>query len=340
MEKEILTRVDEVWNEICPNEVKPTTMVWLKVQGKNTPNGCIVLMILDEDKRYPVALVKIPRTPDYTRQIELECDSINSINKRITDNETKAHVPTGAVLTTVAGKKVLIEGACDGHPMVREFLDDNAIKSMSQTMSNWQIAFSKSSMSEDVEFTPEIIEQHVSSILSRLKEESLDSFNMLSSGSKEYFEYLGSRLEGKKIKLVQQHGDFSAYNILVQMRGIHLSDYSVIDWEDYSIALPIFDLNHFFIINSNLVTLSGSATEKYKKYILASSWYRDMYLNAVDEYTNALSIDKQVYWSLSPLYFVEMANRALSSGRQQGETVQQWIAWCNDFIEDISNFTA
>ncbi|MFK5894474.1 MAG: phosphotransferase [Pseudomonadota bacterium] len=333
MEKDILVRVSEVWDEICPCKTKPVSMVWMKVQGKNTPKGCIVLMVLDEIRHLPVAIVKIPRTPEFTEQIELEFNSINAVNKLIMDKQTKAHVPSGAVIVSVAGKKVLIESACDGHPMVREFLDSNAIKNMSQSMVDWQIEFSKATNSNEIEFTTDNINKHVTSVLKRLKETSKETYELLSPLSVEYFTTLESKLEGKKLKLVQQHGDFNAYNILVNMSGDTMFDFSVIDWEDYSVTLPIFDINHFFICNSNLVSLSGSATDKYKDHIINSSWYQDMYINSVDKYIKALALDEDVYWMLTPLYFIEMANRVFAESRQQGETAPQWISWGNEFIE-------
>lgn len=329
MEKEIIENVRKHWGKISQAKSTPDAMVCLKLQGKKSNNGSIIVLVIEAKTQEGVALAKIPRDPGYTAQIQDEFNAFTNLDKYDFSEDVKVSMPAGAVVVKVAGSDVLIEGACKGFPAVREFTGRQSIEQVYQNVLPWYGNFSAATLSDE----NTSLEGRLS-LLTEFQSKFPDLYKLLNESSVEYYSSLVANVNDLSAPSVFQHGDFNAYNILIQKEGENYSGFAVIDWEDgMDGALPVYDLNHYFICNANLVEQMGSATDKYQKFILSPGWYQDLYIKSVEDYSSKISMDIDLYWSLTPLYFIHMAMAVCSDKRQEGDTAPQWISWANDFIE-------
>jgi hypothetical protein len=108
----------------------------------------------------------------------------------------------------------------------------------------------------------------------------------------------------------------------------------LIDWEDYrDQQLPIHDLNHFFISNSNLLGEGMAPEDSYANLLLNKGWYHDLYERALNSYAANNLVDHNTFLALTPLYFIDMCLRMSDVQRAQQDTESTWIKRLNKFIE-------
>lgn len=105
----------------------------------------------------------------------------------------------------------------------------------------------------------------------------------LSASNHDYLRRLPSTVAGLRLRLCAQHGDFNAYNVLVDDRRNCPRQFSIIDWEDFRThQLPIHDLNHFFTSNSHALGGRTSPEDSYSRFVLSEGWYRELYLRTLE----------------------------------------------------------
>lgn len=333
MEKEIFDSVRHHWEELNGNAPVPRDFLLLKVQGKLARNASLVGLVLDVSQREPVAVVKVPRNPAYTGNIEAEAAGLAGVKRSTLSDEVLRHIPYGTVLGRTANQTILLQSACKGHSMVRELTTRKRVEHLYGKIIDWMIELHAAGL-KNLTLGDAELARWVNPTIRRLKQELPVTYESFSDHTKYYLASLGDRIRGRRIAITQQHGDFNAHNVLVSIKGATLAHFWLIDWEDYSEQeLPILDLNHFFVSNSKVLDGRGSAESTFSKFILSQGWYRDLYVRAVQLYTQRCFMDEDVFWALTPLYFVSMCLRVTDEGREEGHTVGVWARRAEAFIE-------
>ncbi len=340
MDHEIFKRLSENWQEFWPDKPVPHGFHLMKVQGKFTPNACIVALILDAEARCPVAVVRIPRNPKYTRHIEAEHDCTKALVSQGLSDEVLRHVPRGSVLASACGRQIHLQGTCSGHSMVREFTSHEHVRSLYPSILSWMRDFHEQ-CAQKMALEGDNLSRHILDEIERIKKEVPEMYASLSEIAKNHFQALPDKVKGNKVTLTRQHGDFNAHNTLVQMKDGVLGDFAIIDWEDSSAEqLPIHDLNHFFISNSKLLMQGESAESTFDEFILSPGWYQDLYIESVRVFSERGLIDEDTFWRLTPLYLLGMCARVNEYGRQQGNTAAIWLKRTELFINSFPKLQA
>lgn len=158
-------------------------------------------------------------------------------------------------------------------------------------------------------------------------------YEALAKRTKDYLSSLGSRVYGKTAALTRQHGDFNAHNLLLQEQSPR---FFLVDWEDFSpCELPIHDLNHFFVSNSKVLGEGGDAQSTFRNALLTEGWYQDLYRDAVRQQSHRGVIEEDLFWQLTPLYFLRMCLRVTDEARDEGHTADVWARRADAFIADF-----
>ena len=337
LERQVCELVRLHWNDLHPDISKPGPLVFLKVQGKTSPNAAIIGLILDENSRCPVAVSKIPRNPLLAPGMQHEYAAMVNLRNSITKKTILDKITCNGSMAEVDGISILLQAAGNGHPMVREMISRKAIEELYGKIIPWMFEFHTDGM-EDCLIEGDVLHDLVEKPIACFLEAS--SFllgDTLSSRATQYLVDLPQKVKGKKVRLCRQHGDFNAHNVLVTFNKNRLIDFTLIDWEDYKQRqLPVFDLNHFFTSNSKLVGTGLSAEESYNQLILREGWYRGLYRNAVAAYEGSGVISSSLFWALTPIYFISMCLSMTEIQRDQKNTVNTWARRLNAFIDRYS----
>ncbi len=339
LENQVCSSIKAHWDELHPTVVKPQSLIFLKIAGKTSPNASIIGLILDDRSRLPVAVCKIPRNPQCSPGIVKEYAAMIEIKETVVDEDILCHVTCRGMLIELNGINILIQEAGTGHPMVREMISRESIEHLYGKILPWMYRFHNSG-SIDCLLKGETLDEMVTAPIRRFFEDPQNfSNNLLSKKTREYLDNLPRKMEGKKLRLCRQHGDFNAHNLLVTMDNRGLYSFKLIDWEDYrSRQLPIYDLNHFFISNSKVIGKGVSVDGAFDQLIIQDGWYRNLYLTAVAAYERHGVINSKIFWALSPVYFVAMCLSMVDVQRDQKDTIKTWIHRLNAFIENFSGY--
>ena len=333
LERSVCDLVKKHWVDLHPNRQAPDSLVFLKVAGKTSTNAAIIAMIIDASIQRPVAIAKIPRNPRLAPGLEHEYEAMLDLRESIHDTDILAHIPYHGTVAAINGVKILIQAAGNGYPMVREMNSRETIEALYARILSWMFAFHSDGAEEcllEGENLRELVESPITQFMEKFGNLSSD---VLSNKARQCLTEIPKKVTGQKIHLCRQHGDFNAHNILVDYNGKLLNDFSLIDWEDYQPRqLPIHDLNHFFTSNSHLLRFGMSPVESYAKLVLSDGWYRDLYVRAVADYELRGLIDRETFWILVPLYFIEMCFRIADVQREQQDTALTWVKRMNAFI--------
>jgi hypothetical protein len=333
MEKEIFNRVVDHWNILGQGSPVPKDIVLVKVHGKLGKNACVVALVLDAMRREAVAVVKVPRNPSYTRQVEAEAEGLAIAHRSGLSPKVLKHIPSGTVLTRASGQVILLQTACKGHSMVREMTRRDRVEKLYGKILEWMVDFHISGC-ETIKLVDASLEKWVEAPVRRVKKMFPRVYGELTSRAKDYLSSLGERVRGSEVSITRQHGDFNAHNVLVEMKGSTIANFSLIDWEDYSEReVAIHDLNHFFVSNSKILGGGGCPVSIFCMSLLSPGWYHELYIEAVQQYARRLLMDKNVFLSLTPLYLITMCLRVSEEGRSQGYTAETWARRAEAFIE-------
>lgn len=331
----ILNVVVQEWHTIHKSGAPPKSLSTIKLASKKSTNAAIVVMVLDNDTKRPVAIAKIPRNPQFSIVIDREYEAMLDIEKSLADPRVLAHVPHRGLLTKRNGVKILLIEGFWGYPMVREMANRKSVEELYGQIIPWMLDF-HSVGAEEYELKgtlmKKLIEDPITCFFEQVKTFP-ENANGISESVRRYLTSLPARVQGRKVHLCRQHGDFNAHNILLQYERGHFITFKLIDLEDYrSDCLPIHDLNHFFTSNSNLLGSRLSPLDSYKKFVLGNSWYRRLYTEAISDFQRI--IEPSLFMLLTPLYFVEMCLKISEDQRRQQNTANVWIGRLNAFIEN------
>ncbi len=326
--------VKQYWHQLNPESNLPDSLVIIKVAGKPSPNASIVVLVLDALLRIPVAVAKIPRNPHLPIGIENEYAAMVELNESLTDIEVSRHIPYQGVMVENGGFKILLQRAGHGIPMTRAMTSEQSVTSLYNVILPWMLKFNTDGAIKctlDGNRLKDLVIRPIDEFFRQYPEVSQ---KMLSPEAKQFLGDLPVKLEGRKLCLCRQHGDFNAHNLLIEMKKISIVDFTLIDWEDYrTLQLPIHDLNHFFISNSRVLESNMSSRDSFTKLILQKGWYRDLYTRAINNYAACHLIDCDTFQLLTPLYLISMCLRVSESQRQQAETAPVWIRRTDQFIK-------
>ncbi len=314
--------------------IRKNDLVILKLEGKKSANGSIILLLLNAVDRLPVGLVKIPRNPKCFTHLESECKSIENLHKLIHDNEITNAVPGGCIVKDIGMRKVIIQSACAGSPMVRSVDPDNVdgAAALFRRVFGWSLRFHLA-ISEKVMLDDIYIQKYMVEPVEWLKINMPDAYSKLSEKSKIHFEKLPEYSRGRSVMLVHQHGDFNLYNLLSGVDGSER--FSVIDWEDYKEkSLPVHDINHFFVTGANLLD-KQDAVGSFKSLLGEAGWYKELYNEVVQAYADSNVFEKDFFYLISPLYFIEMIKHVTNDVRQEEHTHEVLLDLCNLYIESF-----
>jgi len=333
MEQTVCNLVKQHWNDLHPNSRPPDSFVFFKIASKTSPNAAIIAMLFDARNRRPVAVAKIPRNPQFTTGIEREYEAMTDIRNAINDPRILAHIPYRGVLTDNDGIKILLQEAGVGHPMVREMTSQKSVEALYEQILPWMYAF-HSHEAEKCVLEDDILNNFVKAPIENFMAQfGHVSSDILSSDARQYFSELPQKVKGQVVRLCRQHGDFNAHNTLVEYDSGRLYNFTLIDWEDYTTRqLPVHDLNHFFTSNSHLLGGYMKPEESYLSILLNDGWYRNLYIKAIEEYETRGLIDKNTFFTLTPLYMIKMCFCVSDSQRNQQNTIKTWIKRMNLYI--------
>ena len=339
MEQSICKLVTGHWRDMFPDDEPPDSVTFLKIAGKTTPNAAIIALLFDIKRRSPVAIAKIPRNPLVTTGIENEYAAMVDIKGSIAAPNVLEHIPFQGMLFEESGVRILIQRAGKGCPMIRFMNSQEFIQLLYETILPWMFDFHADGARECM-LEGDVLSRLIKEPIAEFMEQFADlSASLLSPETRQYLLDLPQKIEGRKINLCRQHGDFNAHNILVEIKKKSVTNFFLVDWEDYRTEqLPVYDLNHFFISNARAVGHNLSIEESFANLILQSGWYRDLYIKAVSEFTKRRLIDHNTFWLLTPLYLVAMCLRVSEPQRQQKETAHVWIHRAEQFIKNMSLF--
>lgn len=314
--------------------IRESDLVILKLEGKKSANGSIILLLINSADKMPVGLVKIPRNPKCFAHLESECRCIVKLNEQIEDEDVVRVIPGGCIVKDIGMRKVIIQEACQGVPMVRSLDPGNTgfTGMLFRNVFDWALKF-HGAISEDVLLGESHARKYLIDPVEWLKANKPDIYSKLSENSRTHLEGLPLYAEGRKVRLMHQHGDFNMYNLLSVEDAA--KEFSVIDWEDYKdLALPIHDINHFFVTGANLLKKQG-VVDSVANLLVKEGWYRDLYAEVVQSYVNDQVFDEELFYRLSPLYFVEMIRHISSDSRQEEHTHEVWVNLCNLYVESF-----
>lgn len=334
VEQAVCDLVQQHWNDLNPGEQAPTSLIFMKVAGKTSPNGSIIGLVLDSHRQRPVAIAKIPRNPEVTPGLDREYEAMLDVSRSFSNPVILDRVPHRTILSKVNGVKILLQAACHGHPMVREMTSRPSIEILYSEILPWMLEFHATgaeSLTIEDEHLHLLVEAPITAFMDHYRDQIN---NLLSSESRQYLLELPRKVSGRAVRMCRQHGDFNAHNTLIQKSGDVYKDFALIDWEDYQNSqLPIYDLNHFFISNSKVVGQGTTAEESFLNIFLKDGWYRNLYQASVSEYDNQGIIDTDTFELLTPLYLVNECLRAASPERNQEATAPTWMNRLNLLIE-------
>ena len=333
MEQTVCNLVKQHWNDLHPNSKPPDSFVFFKIASKTSPNAAIIAMLFDARNRRPVAVAKIPRNPQFTTGIEREYEAMTDIRNAINAPRVLAHIPCRGVLTDNDGIKILLQEAGVGHPMVREMTSRESVEALYEKILPWMFEFhahGAEACTVEGKILQDLVETPIARFMAQFGHVSSD---ILSSDARQYFSELPQKVKGQVVRLCRQHGDFNAHNTLVEYDRGRLYNFTLIDWEDYTTRqLPVHDLNHFFTSNSHLLGGYMKPEESYLSILLNDGWYRNLYIKAIEEYETRGLIDKNTFFTLTPLYMIKMCFCVSDSQRNQQNTIKTWIKRMNLYI--------
>lgn len=334
LEQRACELVKRHWADLHTTDSVPDSLVFLKVAGKPSPNAAIIALILDGSYRRPVAVVKIPRNPQSAPGLKREYEAMVDLRESVRDSRILAHTPCRGKLVVLDDVAILLQAAGVGHPMVREMSSRESIEEIYAQILPWMFDLHAHDAKECIlkgEALHNLVETPISKFLGQFG--NIASCE-LSSEARQHLLALPRMVEGRRVRLCRQHGDFNAHNTLVEYDGGRLKDFIIIDWEDYSVGqLPIHDLNHFFTSNSHLLGTGVSPVESYVKNIMCDGWYHNLYVKAVVGYETSGLVDRETFWALTPLYFIEMCFRIADVQRMQQDTFPTWVKRMNAFCD-------
>jgi len=334
LEKAVCDLVRQHWGELHQEGQAPESLVFLKIAGKTSPNASIIAMVLDAYKHTPVAVAKIPRNPQSALGLKREHEAMNDLRTSIINTDLLSHTSAYGTLLDYNGVKILLQIAGMGHPMVRQMTSRKTVEELYGKILPWMADFHAEGAEECI-LEGIVLGDLVKAPIDRFMEKYVAASNCsLSDTTKQFFTELPDRVEGRRICLCRQHGDFNAHNTLVEYSDRHLKNFTLIDWEDYRAGqLPVHDLNHFFTSNSNLLSAGNPPEESYANFVLNEGWYRDLYTQAIATYEDRGLIDRDTFMMLTPLYLVDMCSRIEDVQRAQQYTAPTWIKRLNKYIE-------
>lgn len=334
IERTVCELVRHHWGDINPDSQAPESLLFLKVAGKTSPNASIIALVLDECYRRAVAVAKIPRNPQLTIGLEREYAAMLDLRESVRNAGTLAHLPYNGTMAEINGINILLQTAGSGWPMVREMTSRKSIEMLYEVILPWVFNFHAEGAEQCV-LEGETLREFVESPIARFMDQVGAYYtDLISRQTRQYLLELPCKVEGLKVPLCRQHGDFNAHNVLVKLDFNQLVDFTLIDLEDYQFRqLPIYDLNHFFTSNSKVVGGGMTAQNSYSEFLLKDGWYQDLFKKAVTSYEERELIEEGTFWMLSPLYFIGMCNRVLEVQRQQEDTVVTWLTRMNAFIK-------
>jgi len=332
IDREVCKVVQQRWSELGFDKATPQNLEFFKVQGKLSKNASIIALVIDSATETPVAVAKIPRNPKCTFSIDSEFAAMESMQKANREWAGAENIPYQGFVETILGVKVLIQRAELGHSLVREMTDQQNIQKIYSQVLPWLFEYHKSETKE-VTLEGDVLQTLVKNPIEQFKTKLSDLDDVqLSDTVKQYFDNLANDVTGSVVKLCQKHGDFNAHNIIVT--DASKSDgFFIIDWEDYlPEQLPVHDVNHFFISNSKLQEMSGTAEQAFEKYMLTDGWYKNAYNDAIKTYESAGFISADIFIKLTPLYMLEICLSLMSEQRQQGNTINVWLSRMDRYI--------
>ena len=334
IDRAVCKKVQERWADLGMQGNAPETLQFLKVPGKLSNTGAVVAMIFNASTQKPVAVAKIPRTPSVTTGIVREQEAMENVKRDTALWDGAKHIPANSFIDEVCGAKVLFQQAGEGHALVRDMVSRENEELIYEQILPWLLVFHNQATTDiflDEENLKRFVTGPIEQFLTLTKD--IDGITVPES-VKQYLQQLPLLLEGKKLKLCAQHGDFNAHNIVCTATVSGPMDFTVIDWEDHRQSqLPIHDLNHFFISNSKLLDTNSTAAGAFSKHIIGAGWYQNLYASAVANYEAAGIIDSETFYRLTPIYLCEYALRLMDEHRQQGGTINVWVDRLTQYIE-------
>jgi|GEM_PF-5027208 len=330
----ICENVRDNWKTLSPSGKLPPDLYFMKVQGKAANNASVIAMIYDAGTRQPVAVAKIPRNPQCTIAVEREFSAMTDMADSLSAWPGASRIVYEGFLQPIAGVPVLVQRAVSGYTLVRDMVNRDKEEKIYREILPWLMEFHEQGAKEVV-LDEARLDEFVRAPVKRFLDDIARYPDVVVPAPlKNYLETLPERVKGEAVKLCAQHGDFNAHNIIVSGDGGAGLDFTVIDWEDYRRSwLPVIDLNHFFISNSKLLDMTYTSEQAFSEFILKAGWYQDLYIDAVNKYQSAGIVTSDLFWSLTPLYMLEVSVSLMEDHRQQHNTLDVWMNRATAFIE-------
>lgn len=247
---EIQSFILDNWKKYFQSKPEPSDFVFSIVKGRH--KTIFYLFIIDSSE--PRLVIKVSEGKDEDHRLIREYESLLKLKK---NDNLNIIVPIPFDLVTLGSRKILIESALIGSPMVFDIYPlesrkyKSAIEQNFELALNWLINFHKKTiLREPFKNNIELknLESHWFTYIKHLC--NFNYYHGVDS-EEEFFEII----KHPNFTTVFSHGDFNPENILLE-KGI----VKVFDWEwSYHPGLPLIDLFTFCVYHHIATTIIGKA---------------------------------------------------------------------------------
>lgn len=303
----------------------------LKVQTRTANNANITALIMYNITKRPIAIVKIPRDINYPLSIINESQNIRKIKDSINNNFVLDRIPTNTVLDEFQKETFFLQKYHHGEKLIKYLNSKSKIKELYPVILNWIYEFYKSLPNKGIQNNIEST-KYITYTIKIFSEKYAHLYKSLDSNVLNYLHTCEEYLRKNDLVFIGQHNDFNAHNIILKYNRFTLTDFLIIDWEDFcDNELPIFDINHFFISNSHMLPKKGK-TDNFDNYFLSPGFYQDLYFQSIRKIEELGYIKFKTFIQLTPLYFIHMCNLIAKDSRKQENTATVWITRMEKYL--------
>jgi len=316
------------WDELYPKLSVPSKLQFLVMASSPAHisyAAVIKVFVFKNNDRNPFLLGKISDKEKYRFLIKRECDNLNKLDKLLPDGFRQT-IPKLILQGKINDYSFFLENFFDGKVSPRNInlkkKKCNPIEEIDEII-EWLVKFQKHTKSGYQDNFEEIVDKYQEEYSKRYKIGiEANYFERLKDYSRE--------INGLKIPIVLQHGDYWSNNIINTDEGI-----KVIDWANCETGNPFDDL--FLLISSFLLSnekgFRAGETESFDHCFFIHNWFSALLNKMCYRHFQQIGVDFQTIKFFFPLFLLKMATRK----EEFGTLEEKVLVWKEKFEMYIKN---
>jgi hypothetical protein len=316
----------------------PGDFNFIKLSGNALADGRVILLLVGHD-RFPRVIIKIPRSSTQIEITHQEYATLTRLHEMVGE-KLRMTLPRPLLYELFDNYCLYLESAVVGKMMgnvrgpwhigegllTRRQVRENVSRAL-----QWLADFQLQTASTSQYLNLMTVEKWAwDTVLNRFPEDTMTEYTerALNVALKRLVEIL----DGQKVPLSCEHGDFWAGNLFLTNQGV-----GVIDWADTKFKQPPF-YDAFFFVNSYALGFAshfGDPFRMFKSLQQSESWFSELIWSALGRYAQSIGFDLNASRYLIGFALARKAFRDIDHGKIKSRHGHMLELWAQQVLTEI-----